>query len=574
MTKLRYLLTLLVLGVLLLAGCGVPVVSTSVVPTPPPSATPAPSATPLPVTRVAPVTGLPTGTGGWPWWNDTVFYEIFVRSFYDSNGDGIGDLNGLISKLDYLNDGDPATTADLGVTALWLMPVHPSPVYHGYAVTDYYSINPQYGTLDDFRRLVAEAHKRGIRIILDLVLNHTSNQHPWFVAAQDPQSTYRNWYVWSATDPGWTGAAGQPAWVASGSAYYYAYFDPSMPDLNYTNPAVTDKMDDVVRFWLTDVGADGFRLDAAQYLIEEGSVQSNSALTHQWYKSFRRFYKGLNSQVLTVGEVWNNSAIVSDYLQGDELDLAFDFDLAAAFIVSARVGTVDTVRRVFSADLATFRPGQFATFLSNHDQNRVLSQLAGKPEKGRVAASMLLTAPGVPFVYYGEELGMLGQKPDEQIRAPMQWSREPSGGFTLGTPWEPPQPDFVAGKNVAAETADAGSLLSHYRALIGLRNEHAALRVGEAAFVDATTPALYALLRSGTGETLLTAINLSGEAVSGYSLTLATGPLAAGESYRAVPLMGSGPCADLTANAQGGFDGYTPLPDLAPYSTLIIQLQQ
>jgi len=575
MTRLRHLSTLLLLAAGLLAGCRAPVVSTSAVTTPPPAAaTPAPADTALPVTRVAPVTGLPAGTGGLPWWNDAVFYEVFVRSFYDSNGDGIGDLNGLISKLDYLNDGDPATTTDLGVTALWLMPVHPSPAYHGYAVTDYYSINPQYGTLDDFRRLVTEAHRRGVRIILDLVLNHTSSQHPWFVSAQDPQSAYRDWYVWSATDPGWTGAAGQPAWVASGGAYYYAYFDLSMPDLNYTNPAVTDKMDDVVRFWLTDVGVDGFRLDAAQYLIEEGSVQSNSALTHQWYKGFRGFYKGLAPQALTVGEVWNTSAIVSEYLQGDELDLAFDFDLAAAFIVSARVGNVDAARRVLSADLATFKPSQFATFLSNHDQNRALSQLAGKPEKGRVAASMLLTAPGVPFVYYGEELGMLGLKPDEQIRAPMQWSGEQNGGFTLGTPWEPPQPDFVAGKNVAAETADPGSLLSHYRALIGLRNEHAALRVGEAAFVDATAPALYALLRSSPGETLLTAINLSGEAVSGYSLTLATGPLAPGERYRAVPLMGSGPCADLTANAQGGFDAYTPLPGLAPYSTLILQLQK
>ena len=574
MTKLRHLSTLLLLGAWLLAGCRGPVASTPAVPTPPPAPTLAPTATPLPVTRVAPVTGLPTGTGGSPWWNDAVFYEVFVRSFYDSNGDGVGDLNGLISKLDYLNDGNPATTADLGVTALWLMPIHPSPTYHGYDVTDYYSINPQYGTLDDVKRLVAEAHKRGIRIILDLVLNHTSTQHPWFVAAEDPQSPYRDWYIWSPTNPGWTGAAGQPAWVAGGGANYYAYFDPTMPDLNYTNPAVTEKMDDIVRFWLTTVGVDGFRLDAAQYLIEDGSVQSNSAATHEWYKSFRTFYKGVNPQALTVGEVWNNSALVSEYLQGDELDLAFDFDLAAAFIVSARVGKVDAVRRVLSADLATFRPGQFATFITNHDQNRVLSQLAGKPEKGRVAASMLLTAPGVPFIYYGEELGMLGQKPDEQIRAPMQWSGQPNGGFTTGTPWEPLQPDFASGKNAAAETGDAQSLLSHYRALIGLRNEHAALRVGDAAFVDASPPALYALLRSGQGETLLTVVNLSGETVNGYSLTLAHGPLAAGGRYRAVPLMGNGPCADLTANAQGGFDSYAPLPALAPYGSLILQLQR
>jgi alpha-amylase len=561
MTKFHRLLTFLLLGVGL-AGCQAGA-----------APTPAPTATPVQVTRVAPVTGLPAGTGGAPWWNDTVFYEVFVRSFSDSNGDGIGDFNGLMAKLDYLNDGNPATTTDLGVTALWLMPIHPSPTYHGYDVTDYYNVNPQYGTLDDFKRLLAEAHKRGIRIILDLVLNHTSAQHPWFGAAQDPQSTYRDWYLWSSTDPGEAGPWGEQVWFETGSGYYYAVFDKSMPDLNYTNPAVTAKMDDIVRFWLKDVGVDGFRVDAAKHLIEEGAIQENSDLTHIWYQRFRPFYKGLNPLALTVGEVQANSALVAKYLRGDELDLAFDFDLAAAFIVSARVGTTDAVRRVLSADLATFKPGQFATFIANHDQNRVLSQLAGKPEKGRGAATMLLTAPGVPFIYYGEELGLLGQKPDEQLRAPMPWSGEKNGAFTTGTPWEPLQPDFAAGKNVAAETADPESLLAHYRALIGLRNDHAALRVGDAAFVDASKPAVYALLRSGAGEQLLVVANLSGETVSGYMLTLAAGPLAAGGRYRAVPLMGTGPCAELNVNVQGGFEAYTPLPALAPFSSLILQLQ-
>jgi alpha-amylase len=309
-------------------------------------------------------------------------------------------------------------------------------------------------------------------------------------------------------------------------------------------------------------------------LIEEGVVQENSDATHAWYKNFRPFYKDLNPLAMTVGEVHSSSALVGEYLQGDELDLAFDFDLAAAFIVSARVGTTDAVRRVLSADLAIFKPGQFATFITNHDQNRVLSQLAGNPQKGRVAATMLLTAPGVPFIYYGEEIGMLGQKPDEQIRAPMQWAGEANGGFTTGTPWEPLQPDFASGKNVAAETNDSQSLLAHYRALIGLRKEHAALRVGDTTLVDGSSPALYALLRSSPGETLLTVVNLSGAAVSAYALALAQGPLAAGGRYRAVPLMGAGPCADLNANAQGGFDAYAPLTTLAPYSSLILQLQK
>jgi alpha-amylase len=298
MTKRYRLFAFVLLGAsLLLAGCLAPAAPA---PTSTSTSTLAPSATPAPVTvtpvaatmtsvptlapaetRVAPVTGLPAGTDGKPWWNDAVFYEVFVRSFYDSNGDGIGDFNGLTAKLDYLNDGNPATTTDLGVTALWLMPIHPSPSYHGYDVTDYYDVNPQYGTLADFKRLLAEAHKRGIRVILDLVLNHTSLQHLWFVAAQDPQSPYRDWYLWSPTDPGWPGPWGEKVWYANGRSYYYAIFDKNMPDLNYTNPAVTAKLDDVARFWLAEVGVDGFRLDAAKHLIEAGQVQENTASTRR-----------------------------------------------------------------------------------------------------------------------------------------------------------------------------------------------------------------------------------------------------------------------------------------------------
>jgi alpha-amylase len=541
-----------------------------------PSATPAPpTAAPaqnIPVTRVAPVTGLPAGTGGQPWWNDAVFYEVFVRSFFDSNGDGIGDLNGLIARLDVLNDGNPASTADLGVNALWLLPVHPSPSYHGYDVTDFYGINPQYGTLSDFRRLLTEAHKRGIRVIIDLVLNHTSSQNPWFVSAQDPQSPFRNWYVWSKTDPGWLGPWGEVVWHPGDGGYYYGVYNSGMPDLNYRNPAVTAKMDDVVRFWLQQ-GVDGFRLDSAKHLIEEGSAQTDTPSTHAWYKSFRPFYKALNPQAVTVGEVQDITPLVADYVQGDQLDLAFDFNLAGAFITSARTGRADAAEQALSVDAPQFKPGQFATFLSNHDQNRILSQLAGKPDKGKVAATMLLTAPGVPFIYYGEEIGMLGLDTDEQRRAPMQWSSGPNAGFTSGTPWEPVQPDFAQGKNVADEAADPNSLFSHYRALIHLRNQHSALRVGDWKLVEATSPAVYALLRFNAGETLLTVVNLSGDAVTGCALKLAAGPLRAGASYGAASLLGGGAYAGLTAGAQGGFDGYQPAPLLPPYSSMILQLQ-
>jgi alpha-amylase len=171
---------------------------------------------------VQPVTGMPQGTDGYSWWNDTVFYEIFVRSFYDSNGDGIGDFNGITAKLDYLNDGNPETTTDLGVTGIWLMPINPSPSYHGYDVTDYYAVNPDYGTMEDFQNLLDEAHARGIRVIMDLVLNHTSSKHPWFTSSWDPASPTHDWYIWSDTKPAYNGPWGQKVWYPSHGQYYYA----------------------------------------------------------------------------------------------------------------------------------------------------------------------------------------------------------------------------------------------------------------------------------------------------------------------------------------------------------------
>ena len=208
------------------------------------------------------------------WWNDAVFYEIFVRSFYDSNNDGIGDFRGIIDKLDYLNDGDSATTTDLGVTALWLMPMMKSPSYHGYDVSDYYSTNPQYGTMADFEELVTKAHAHGIKVIIDFVMNHTSDQIPWFTQSANNQNNYRDWYIWSPTNPGYTGPWGQTVWNYKNSAYYYAMFYSGMPDLNYRNPAVKTEMFNATNFWLGK-GIDGFRLDAVKYLISFGT-QANT----------------------------------------------------------------------------------------------------------------------------------------------------------------------------------------------------------------------------------------------------------------------------------------------------------
>ena len=533
-----------------------------------------PTTTPLP----APVPTLaPTGPAGEPWWQSAIFYEIFVRSFYDSNGDGIGDLDGITEKLDYLNDGDPATTTDLGVTALWLMPIHPSPSYHGYDVIDYYAVNPEYGTTEDFQRLLAEAHRRGIRVIIDFVMNHTSLEHPWFVEAQDVQSPRRDWYRWSATDPGGAGPWGQQAWhEAPAGDYYYGVFWEGMPDLNYTNPAVQAEMTAVARFWLAEMGVDGLRIDGARYLVEEGDgakkVLADSTGTHAQFRDFRTAYKAINPAAMTVGEVWTTNDAVATYLQGDEFDLAFNFDLASALVKSANTGDADAARLSLALSLKLLPVAATATFLTNHDIDRVMSQLGDDVNKAKRAATMLLTLPGTPFLYYGEEIGMVGKKPDEDIRLPMQWDRGENGGFTTGTPWRA-RNDDAAAKNVEAQLADPNSLLAHYRTLIALRQSQPALRNGETFKMKSANRAVLPYLRATDDQILLVVNNLRDEPIDDYALTLESGPLTPDQRYRIEPLWGDGPFAEVTTDAKGGFKAYQPTASLAPGQTLLLVLQ-
>ena len=514
---------------------------------------------------------LPQGTEGFPWWNDTVFYEIFVRSFYDSNGDGIGDLNGITEKLDYLNDGNPATTTDLGITGIWLMPIYPSPSYHGYSVTDFYAVNPEYGTLDDLRELLDAAHARGIRVILDITLNHTSSQHPWFIEAGNPDSPYHDWYIWSDVDPGYLGYWGEQVWFPYNDLYFYCIFSANFADLNYNNPAVLAEMQNVVRFWLEDVGVDGFRLDAAKHMIEEGQNQGNTPSTHAFWEDFRTFYKGINPQSITVGEIWDTPEILAEYLQGDEFDLSFDFYLAYNFIQPLIDGNLAPLNQQIELSYTLVPANQFATFLTNHDQNRVLSQLGGDPQKAMLAASLLLTAPGVPFLYYGEEIGMLGQKPDEQIRSPMQWSTSPFAGFSTISPWQPLNPNWIS-FNVERATDDPASILSHYRDLILLRSQHPALRVGDLSVLTTGNAALYAILRHSQQESVLVLVNLSAAPVTSYALGTAQSSLAEG-TYTPYPILGEGEFTSLATGANGSFSQYVPLPEIPPYSTFILQLQ-
>jgi glycosidase len=252
------------------------------------------------------------------WWNDAVFYEAFVRSFYDTNGDGVGDLQGLTDKLDYLQD--------LGVNAIWLMPVCTSPSYHGYDVTNYKAVQPAYGTKQQYINFVDSAHSRGMKVIFDFVMNHSSSSHPWFVQSKANDPFYKDFYQWSLTDPGNTGPWGQDVWYFNNATlgYYYALFWSGMPDLNYNNQTVQDSMFAIAQFWLDSMHVDGFRLDAAPYLYDDCPQLSSCPGTFQFWQDFHTFYKSVNDSALAVGEVWYPTNTILPYVTGgDKLDFCF-----------------------------------------------------------------------------------------------------------------------------------------------------------------------------------------------------------------------------------------------------------
>lgn len=459
----------------------------------------------------------------------TVFYEIFVRSFADSNGDGIGDFKGLLSKLDYLNDGNPETDSDLGIGGIWLMPINPSPSYHGYDVTNYRDIHPDYGTMDDFRTFLNEAHKRGIKVIMDLVVNHTSKEHPWFTeAAADPNSPYRDWYVW-AEDQGrkvsGTSAAGSGnPWHNLNGSHYLGIFWEGMPDLNLDNPEVRNEMIKTGQFWL-EQGVDGFRLDAAKHIYEDLLTDKSQETTNKnvaWWQEFRSGLNEVKPDAYLVGEIWDPSAaLISSYLDR-ALDSGFNFSLAETILSSVKNEkdanipyTLERTHKLYSEKSG----GSFvdATFLTNHDQNRVMTQLEGDVPHAKMAASLLLTLPGNPFIYYGEEIGMFGAKPDELIREPMRWTPDDSEGQTT---WEPAVNNAsIQGLSVSEQIGDPTSLLSHYRQLIRMRNEIPALKDGAIQEYATDQPGITAFVRLTEDQAVLVAHNLTG-----HELTVSLDP--------------------------------------------------
>jgi alpha-amylase len=481
-----------------------------------------------------------------------VYYEVFVRAFYDSKGNGIGDLNGVTAKLDYIKS--------LGVSGIWLMPINPSPSYHGYDITDYEGINPQYGTLQDFKHLVDEAHKRGIKVVMDMVINHTSDQHPWFKAAQNPKDPHHDWYVWAkpGSDLKAISATGGPAWHrAPNGQYYVGVFTSAMPDLNYDNPAVRKEMIDVGKFWLRQ-GVDGFRLDAAQHIYDDlrSDMDSPVALKKNvtWWSEYLRGLEAVDPDVWLVGEVARpNPDDLTPYM--GPLSTVFNFPVATQLIDSVKQERDLGIGKGLEYTYAAYRAHagdhfDDAPFLSNHDQERVMSQLDGNGAHMRLAAAMLLTLPGHPFIYYGEELGMQGRKPDEDIREPMRWYRNGKGpGLAAWKGWSTRDgPDI----SVEAEQADSDSLLNLYRKLIGWREQVSALRDGVLRNAMVNDPHVLAYTLQDAQSRVLVVHNLSREA-------------------RVVPIgsdMQVG--AVLLQSGQGAVLGSGQL-DLPPYATAILK---
>lgn len=446
-------------------------------------------------------------------WPYGVNYEVFVRSFADSNGDGIGDFNGLTSRLDYLQD--------LGIGGIWLMPIMPSPTYHKYDVVDYKAVDAQYGTQEDFKRLIAEAHKRNIRVLVDLILNHTGYDHPWFQGAiSGPDNPYRDYYVWADKDSireqiskkaisldsdnitQWHAVNGDTL-----GEHYYGFFWGGMPDLNFDNPKVKQEFVEIGKYWLTDMDVDGFRLDAAKHIFPTERATDNHAI----WVWFREEMKKIEPDVYLVGEVWSKAQDVAPYLKG--LPALFNFDMGYAITAVAQAGqdTMNLIRTYKEiSDFYNQNSNEYidATFLKNHDQNRILSELKGDLNKARVAAGILLTLPGTPYIYYGEEIGMLGVKPDEFIREPFIWATGKDD--KMQTSWE--EPRYSNDQTVtplAIQKKDSNSLFNFYKKFVRYRNQSPVLTYGSIEYSPLSIKELVSFVRVRGEEKRLVIHNIS-----------------------------------------------------------------
>jgi alpha-amylase len=435
-------------------------------------------------------------------WQRGAFMEIFVRAYKDSNGDGIGDLKGVTRSLDYLQD--------LGIKGIWLMPITSNADGdHGYATTDFRNIDPAYGTLADFDELIAQAHQRGIGVIMDYVINHSAATHPMFVSAQTgPASPFYDWFVWEKTAPtGWD-IWGKNPWTQTGQGAYFGTFGPHMPDFNFRNPAVLAYHQSSLRFWLNR-GLDGYRLDAVPHLVENNAKDWNDQPESRRITGDLRALIAAYPQRYVVCEATANP---QTYAAPELCGSAFAFGLERNLAGSAR-GDKKSMQAV--ADYFKTAPQSMATFASNHDifaGRRLWDQVQGNAARYKLAAATYLLLPGTPFIYYGEEIGMAGLKEtqeldgDQPIRGPMSWTADTRGaGFTSGTPFRAVSPN-AAQQNAAAQMADPRSIRAFYKRMLALRNAYPSLASGNysAPFVQGQ---VFGFQRTLNNETTLVLIN-------------------------------------------------------------------
>jgi alpha-glucosidase len=489
------------------------------------------------------------------WWQHAVIYEIYPQSFQDSDGDGAGDLKGITSRLDYLKN--------LGIDAIWITPIYPSPgVDNGYDIADYTAIDPKYGSMADFDTLVAEAKKRGIRVLMDFVINHTSDQHPWFKESRSSRDNpKRDWYIWhdgkgeTATRQGkppsnWQSWFGHSAWQWDSKTrqYYYHYFYVQQPDLNWRNPDVHKAMDGVLDFWMRK-GVAGFRIDAVSRLFEDPQMRDDPYSpgmnaygdrnikhlytddlpeVHDVLKEVRRVvdkYPG-DPVLVTEADEPNIGALAKMYGNGDEVQLPMDFQIADVNELNAA-----KFRRLFNEVENNPAHGQPEYFFSNHDQPRQWDRYGDGEHNDQIVKLMAvleLTTRGTPQMYYGEELGMrttdptriedvhdpigrLGwpkEKGRDGERTPMQWDDTANAAFTTGRPWLK-VPASSKQYNVESESKDPESILNCYKRLLSLRKSDSALRHGEQVSLNNNNPDVFAFLRRNANETVLVALNMS-----------------------------------------------------------------
>lgn len=423
------------------------------------------------------------------WPQAGVTYEIFVQSFYDSNGDSIGDFNGVTQKLDYVKE--------LGANAIWFMPIMPSPTYHKYDVTDYKAVHPDYGTMEDFKKLLEEAHKRDIKIVIDMIINHTSNEHPWFLESKSGRDNpYREYYVWAQKDTIADFLNKKTITLDSdnirqwhdpgqGEDFYYGFFWGGMPDLNFDSPKVREEIYEIGRFWLEEVGVDGFRLDAAKHIFPDDRPEDN----HEFWKEFRAKMVAIKPDVYLVGEVYDKKEIVAPYLPGLPALFNFDFHYTLLETMNTENGMLLAKKQKEVLDFYQGITPTFidATFSSNHDQPRILNELGSDPDKYKQAIAILLTMPGAPYLYYGEEIGMLGLKPDEHIREPFLWDeKNKDSGRAKWIKAKYSKDSTVTSLEV--QRKDPNSYFNHYKNLITLRNSNPALAIGNLQLPETELP--------------------------------------------------------------------------------------